>query len=91
VRNKVSNFFLVDRFWKKAKEVQNIMDLVRVLKIMNQEKNPTLFIIYEAMDGTKLVVKASNKNWKKYWDIIDKRWERQLHIHLYAAGNSLTY
>jgi len=43
--------------------------LVRVLKIVNQEKNPTLSIIYEAMDGTKLVVKASNKNWKKYWDI----------------------
>ena len=44
--------------------------------------------IYEVMDRTKLAIKASNKNWKKYWDITDKRWEGQLHRHLHAAGNS---
>ena len=49
--------------------------LVRVLKIVDQDKKHTLSIIYEAMDRAKLVIKASNKNWKKYWDIIDRRWE----------------
>ena len=89
VRDKVSNLILTDRFWKKAREVQNIMDpLVRVLKIVDQDKKPTLSIIYEAMDRAKLAIKASNKNWKKYWDIIDRRWEGQLHRHLHAAGNS---
>ena len=40
--------------------------LVRVLKIVDQDKKPTLSIIYEVMDGAKLAIKASNKNWKKY-------------------------
>ena len=46
--------------------------LVRVLKIVNQNKKLTLSIIYEAMDRANLTIKASNKNWKKYWDIIDR-------------------
>ena len=57
----VSNFILTDRFWKKAREVQNIMNpLVRVLKIVDQDKKPTLSIIYEAMDRTKLTIKAGS-------------------------------
>ena len=47
--------------------------LVRVLKIVKQDKKPTLSIIYEAIDRAKLTIKASNKNWKKYWDIINRR------------------
>jgi len=67
VRDKVSNLILTDRFWKKAREDQNIMDpFVRDLKIVDQDKKPTLSIIYEAMDRAKLVSKTSNKNWKKY-------------------------
>ena len=67
MRDKVSNLILTDRFWKKAREVQNILDpLVRVLKIMDKDKKPTLSIIYEAMDRANLAIKASNKNWKKY-------------------------
>ena len=62
--------------------------LVRVLKIVDQDKKPTLSIIYEVMDRAKLAIKASNKNQKKYWDIIDRRWEGQLHRHLHVAGNS---
>jgi len=63
VNDKVSNLILTDRFWKKAREVQNIFNpLVRVLKIVDQNKKSTLFIIYEAMDRAKLVIKASNKN-----------------------------
>ena len=91
-RDQISNLIQTDRFWKKAREVQNIMNLlVRVLKIVDQDKKQTLSIIYEAMDRAKLAIKASNTNQKKYWDIIDKRWERQLHRHLHAAGNSFTY
>ena len=36
--------------------------LVRVLKIVDQDKKPTLSIIYEAMDRANLAIKASNKN-----------------------------
>ena len=49
--------------------------LVRVLKIVDQDKKPTLSIISKAIDRAKLAIKASNNNGKKYWDIIDRRWE----------------
>ena len=74
LRDKVSNLILTDRFWKKAKEVQIIMEpLVKVLKLVDQDKRPTLSIIYEAMDRAKLVIKASVKHWERYWEVIDIR------------------
>ena len=36
--------------------------LVRVLKIVDQDKKPILSIIYEVMDRAKLAVKVSNKD-----------------------------
>ena len=88
LRDKVSNLILTDRFWKKTGEVQTIMEpLVKVLKLVDQDKKPTLSIIYEAMDRAKLAIKASVKQWEKYWEVIDRRWEGQLHRHLHAAGN----
>ncbi|RVW44125.1 hypothetical protein CK203_108461 [Vitis vinifera] len=61
LRDKVSNLILTDRFWKKAGEVQTIMEpLVKVLKLVDQDK-PTLSIIYETMDRAKLSIKASVK------------------------------
>ena len=89
LRDKVSNLILTNRFWKKAKEVQIIMEpLVKVLKLVDQDKNPTLSIIYEAMDRAKLAIKASVKHWERYWEVIDIRWTNQLHRHLHAAGNT---
>ena len=89
LRDKVSNLILTDRFWKKAKEVQIIMEpLVKVLKLVDQDKKPTLSIIYEAMDRAKLAIKASVKHWERYWEVIDIRWANQLHRHLHAAGNT---
>ena len=39
LRDKVSNLILTDRFWKKAGEVQTIMEpLVKVLKLVDQDK-----------------------------------------------------
>ena len=42
----VSNLILIDRFWKKAKEVQTIMEpWVKFFKLVDQDKKPTLSII----------------------------------------------
>ena len=65
--------------------------LVRILKIVDQDKKSTLSIIYRVMDIARLAIKTSNKNWNKYWDVIDKRWEGQLHRHLHVADNSFAY
>ena len=43
LRDKVSNLILTNRFWKKAKEVQIIMEpLVKVLKLVDQDKAHTV-------------------------------------------------
>ena len=89
LRSKVSNLILTDRFWKKVKAVQIITEpLVKVLKLVDQDKKPTLSIIYEAMDRAKLAIKASVKHWKMYWKVIDIRWENQLYRHLHVVGNT---
>ena len=67
LRDKVSNLILTDRFLKKIGEVQTIMEpLVKVLKLVDQDKKSTVSIIYEAMDRDKLTIKASVKQWEKY-------------------------
>ena len=66
LRDKVSNLILTDRFWNKVGEVQTIMEpLVKVLKLVYQNKKPTLSIFYEVMDRAKFVIKASVKQWEK--------------------------
>ena len=66
LRDKISNLILTDRFWKKVKEIQIIMEpLVKVLKLVDQDKKPTLSIIYEAMGRAKLAIKASVKHWER--------------------------
>ena len=62
--------------------------LVKVLKLVDQDKKPTLSIIYKAMDRAKLVIKASVKHWERYWEVIDIRWANQLHRHLHITGNT---
>ena len=38
--------------------------LVKVLKLVDQDKKATLSIIYEAMDRANLAIKASVKQWE---------------------------
>ena len=75
LRDKVSNLILTNQFfWKKVGEVQIIMELlVKVLKLVYQDKKPTLAIIYEIVHRAKLFIKASVKQWEKCWEVIDRR------------------
>ena len=61
---------------------------MKVLKLVDQDKKPTLSIIYEAMDRAKSAIKASVKHCKRYWEVIDIRWANQLHRHLHAASDT---
>ena len=47
--------------------------LVKVLKLVDQDKKPTLAILYETMHRAKLFIKASVKQWEKCWEVIDRR------------------
>lgn len=88
----VSTIIMNAKFWKSAREITLVMEpLVKVLKLVDQDKKPTLAIVYEAMDRAKLAIKEAVKDWQIYWDVIDERWYKQLHQYLHAAGNLMLY
>ncbi|XP_051147895.1 uncharacterized protein LOC127263021 [Andrographis paniculata] len=83
----ISDLILNERFWKRIRRVCGVMEpLVKVLKVVDQDKKPTLPIIYEAMDRAKMAIKTAVKDFQQYWDIIDERWYNQLHQDLHAAA-----
>ncbi|KAJ9187043.1 hypothetical protein P3X46_002540, partial [Hevea brasiliensis] len=91
---------LLNRFIERVGEanvVQVVTDnasncvlAVHVLRLVDGEKMPTMGYIYEAMDKAKeAIAKSFDENEEKYktiFEIIDKRWESQLHRPLHAAG-----
>ena len=60
-----------------------------VLRMVDAEQYPPMGFIYEAMDRAKEVIAKNlgndEKKYKIIWDIIDTRWDRQLHTYLHAA------
>lgn len=54
--------------------------LVYVLKIVDQDKNPTIAVIYEAIDRVKEFIKDKlPRSYNKYWEYIDTKWDNTLH------------
>lgn len=88
---RISETVLSPAFWNGVVYTLKVMGpLVRVLRLVDNEKKPAMGYIYEAMDRSKeAIMKAFNGNEEKYkevFKIIDKRWECQLHQPLHAAG-----
>ncbi|KAF8377372.1 hypothetical protein HHK36_030749 [Tetracentron sinense] len=80
-------------FWKGVIYAMKITaPLVCVLRLVDGEKIPPMGYIYEAMDKAKEAIKEAlggQRNVRRYklvWDIVDKRWNAQLHQPLHAAG-----
>ena len=85
---------LMPSFWNTIVYILKVMgSLVQVLRLVNNERKPAMGYMYEAMDRAKeAIIKAFNENEEKYsniFEIIDKRWECQLHRPLHAAGHFL--
>jgi hypothetical protein len=81
-------------YWKDIKMILSVVEpLVRVLRMVDGDKKATMGYLYEAMDRAKEDIARANKNtYRKWWDIIDARWDRTLHHDLHAAGNkTLTF
>ena len=81
-------------FWKRAAEIVVITEpLVKVLWLVDGEKL-AMGYIYEAMDQAKEHIKATYKDrvakYGPIWEIIDRRWNNQLHRPIHAAGYFLT-
>eukprot|EP00253_Pinus_taeda_P027280 PITA_27280 len=86
----VKTFVFADSLWDKVTEIVSFIEpLVKDLRLMDGEKT-TVGYIYEGMDRAKEAIKTFYKgNESKYipiWQIIDSRWDRQLHSPLHAAG-----
>ncbi|XP_061358412.1 uncharacterized protein LOC133302621 [Gastrolobium bilobum] len=85
------NVVLADkRFWKSIHYCLKIVSpLVKVLRLVDGDSKPTMGYIYEAMDRAKEEIAKSfnheEKRYKDVWEIIDKRWDLQLHRPLHAA------
>ena len=91
---KATEIVLMPSFWNDVLYFLKAMGpLVHVLRLVDNEKKPAMGYIYEAMDRAKEAIqKAFNGNEEKYreiFDIIDKRWDCQLHHPLHAAGHFL--
>ncbi|XP_031378187.1 uncharacterized protein LOC116193587 [Punica granatum] len=81
----------VDSFWSECAAIVQISEpLVRVLRIVDSDERPAMGFLLEAMyKAREEMLKRFNKRKKKiepYINILDARWDRQLHKNLHAAG-----
>ncbi|KAF8369944.1 hypothetical protein HHK36_032026 [Tetracentron sinense] len=78
-------------FWPAIKYcIKSTVPLVKVLRLVDSDERPAMGYIYEAMDWAKETIAANlggvKKKYKPIWDIIDQRWDLQMHRPLHAAG-----
>ncbi|KAK1376729.1 hypothetical protein POM88_032922 [Heracleum sosnowskyi] len=80
-------------FWKNIAFALKVCGpLIKVLRIVDGETKPPMGYIYGAMERAKSVILSSfesENEYKKAFEIIDHRWEVQLHHPLHAAGDFL--
>lgn len=86
----VKSLLYSERFWKSANEVVRVSEpLVRILRIVEGDM-PAMGYIYEGMERAKIVIKTYyngiEDNYMPIWDIIDRRWNMQLHSPLHSAA-----
>ncbi|KAL4574601.1 hypothetical protein LXL04_021435 [Taraxacum kok-saghyz] len=78
-------------FWPSVvNSIKTTKPLVEVLRLVDGEQVPAMAFIYGAMDECKEKIAKNFDNnlgsYKKIWEIIDSKWEKQLHRHLHAAA-----
>lgn len=86
----IKSLLYLDRFWKSSHEAVSVSEpLLKILRIVDGDM-PAMGYIFEGMERAKLTTKAFYKGIEeKYvpvWDIIESRWNMQLHSPLHAAA-----
>ncbi|XP_020704539.1 uncharacterized protein LOC110115609 [Dendrobium catenatum] len=87
----IRKIILNDKFWATVTyAILSTRPLVQVLRLVDAEKKPAMGFIYNAMDKAKELIAynlgGEEASSREIWDIIDARWEVQLHHHLHAAA-----
>lgn len=90
----IVKIIIMPSFWNNIRTALLLSGpLIKVLRLVDGEKKPAMGYIYEAMDRAKEAIAASFNNdenhYKKVFEIIDHRWEVQLHRPLHAAAHYL--
>lgn len=87
---KVVKIISTPRFWNSVLYILKIYcPLVCVLRLVDGERKPAMGYIYEALDRAKETIMKSfqdKEQYKKVFEIIDSRWNCQLHQPLHSAG-----
>lgn len=78
-------------FWPSViYAIKTTKSLVEVLRLVDAEKEPAMGYLYNAMDLAKEKIAKNlggeEKDYKEIWEIIDEKWDVQLHRHLHAAA-----
>ncbi|XP_075085470.1 uncharacterized protein LOC107761894 [Nicotiana tabacum] len=86
--------FISPSFWNDVVRALKVGGpLIKVLRMVDGERKPPMGYLYEAMDRVKETIAASFegdvRKYEKVFEIIDIRWENQLHRPLHAAGHLL--
>ncbi|KAK2664975.1 hypothetical protein Ddye_003549 [Dipteronia dyeriana] len=87
----VRNIVLKNKhFWPSVVyAIKTTRPLIKVLRLVYGDQ-PAMGFLYDAIDEAKEKISQNLKGepsaYKEIWDIIDKRWEFQLHRHLHAAA-----
>nr|GMC46607.1 uncharacterized protein LOC109157329 [Ipomoea batatas] len=70
--------------------IKTTKPLVKVLRLVDGEKEHAMGFLYNAMDEAKEKIAKNlggeEKDYKEIWDIIDEKWDFQMHRHLHAAA-----
>ncbi|XP_010525599.1 PREDICTED: uncharacterized protein LOC104803372 [Tarenaya hassleriana] len=88
---KMAGFLLQDSFWRNMLySLKLTAPLVKVLRIVDGERKPSMGYMYGAMDKAKEAIATNfgsdDEQYKVAFEYIDKRWDCQLHRPLHAAG-----
>ncbi|MQM06631.1 hypothetical protein Taro_039456, partial [Colocasia esculenta] len=81
------------RFWERISYYLKVIEpLVLILRMVDGDDKNDMGYLYETMDRAKENLKERNpKAYRKWWAIIDKRWEMTLHHDLHAAAYRFQY
>ncbi|KAL6535714.1 hypothetical protein OROHE_012558 [Orobanche hederae] len=87
----IAGFIATANFWNNVVcSLKVAGPLVKVLRLVDGEKKPPMGYIYEAMDRAKETIARAfdhdEHKYKTFFEIIDNRWDVQLHQPLHAAA-----
>ncbi|XP_025665020.1 uncharacterized protein [Arachis hypogaea] len=88
---RVQNMALDSRLWKNIVIcLKAAAPLITVLRLVDSDEKPAMGFIFEGMKNAKETIRTNfgcvKKSYEPIWEIIDGRWESQLHRPLHATA-----